>query len=120
MNYKDIAVYKEQKLRQQIEKLQEQESLLQATISDTQATSYIAFILGTDEFKISKILREKAKQESDIYSIYNYASYIAKTYLEYDKKYCTNLSMYESLEKFLQEYEKQILDFIENGTDIDF
>ena len=98
---------------QKIENLQEQ-------INNLHNKSYIIFLLGTDDFKISKAIRDYAKQNCDMNSTYTLAEQIASKFLEYDKLYYNNLSMYESLENFLQEYEKQILDFIENGTDIIF
>jgi len=98
---------------QKIENLQEQ-------INNLHNKSYIIFLLGTDDFKISKAIRDYAKQNCDMYATYTLAEQIASKFLEYDKICYNNLSMYDSLENFLQEYEKQILDFIENGTDIIF
>lgn len=98
---------------QKIENLQEQ-------INNLHNKSYIIFLLGSDDFKISKAIRDYAKQNCDMHSTYTLAEQIASKFLEYDKIYYNNLSMYDSLENFLQEYEKQILDFIENGTDIIF
>ena len=98
---------------QKIENLQEQ-------INNLHNKSYIIFLLGSDDFKISKAIRDYAKQNCDMNATYTLAEQIANKFLEYDKIYYNNLSMYDSLENFLQEYEKQILDFIENGTDIIF
>lgn len=77
---------------------------------------YITFLLIGDNFAISKTLREMAG-EFGMDEIYNACQYIATKFEEYDKDKYNYYSQYESLERFLKEYDKEIKYYIYWGTE---
>ena len=78
------------------------------------ADDYIMFVLGVDNSKISKLIRDKLDETSDLYEMYNTCSQIASQFELYDKQYYNIYSRIDSFYKFLDEYEKEIIDYI-NG-----
>ena len=75
---------------------------------------YITFLLIGDNFAISKTLREMAS-EFGMDEIYNACQYIATKFEEYDKDKYNYYSQYESLERFLKEYDIEIRNYLENS-----
>jgi hypothetical protein len=85
---------------------------------DERQINYITFLLGADNFEICKFIRETAKDFGAIDMIYDDCISIAKKFVKYDKKNQDIMSEYESFEHFIDDYDKEIRDFISN--DIDF
>lgn len=77
--------------------------------------NYIVFLLGTDNFEISKIIRRQAKDKYDMFEMFENCNYIADRFLEYDKRNADTMGEYESFTHFLQEYYEQIIDFLMFG-----
>ena len=80
--------------------------------------NYIVFVLGADNFEISKIMRTISEQHGAIDEMYDQCVYLAKRFAEYDN--IQNLCMtppYEILEMFLKEYKEQILKYVINGEE---
>lgn len=75
---------------------------------------YIVFILGSDNFEVCKKIREIAN-EWGMNGIYEDCIYIAKKFNEYDKNKYNYYSQYESLSKFLNDYDKEINDYLDKG-----
>jgi hypothetical protein len=82
------------------------------------ADDYIMFVLGVDTSKISKIIREKLNETSDLWEMYNTCSQIAYQFEIYDKQYYNIYSRIDSFYKFLEEYEKEIIDYINGDAEI--
>lgn len=82
---------------------------------------YIVFLLGSDDFAISKRLRDE-RDFLGMDGFYDLCIEIAKKFQEFDNelmlKYST-IDLYSSLQKFLQDYDKQLFDYIEKGIDFD-
>ena len=78
---------------------------------------YIAFLLIGDEFDVSKKLRNLSKQWG-MDDLYTTCIYIATKFQEYDKDK-NYKPQYESLVWFLREYEKQINEYIDDGTEFE-
>lgn len=76
---------------------------------------YIVFVLGCDNFKVCEKIRTLAK-EWGADSLYEDCVYLAQKFNLYDSDKYNYLSQYESLCKFLQEYENEIDEYLENGT----
>lgn len=76
--------------------------------------NYIVFILGTDNFEICKKIREIASREG-MDNIYENCIYIAKKFNEYDKNKYNYYSQYESLRRFLNDYNKEINEYLDKG-----
>lgn len=77
--------------------------------------NYIVFLLGTDNFEISKEIRHLA-EEFGMDGIYEDCVYIAQQFEKYDKNNYNTTSQYESLEKFLATYDTEIKEFLHNRT----
>lgn len=86
---------------------------------DERQINYIAFLLGTDNFDICKFIRAKAKEFGAIDKIYDDCISIASKFAKYDKKNQDIIGEYESFEHFIDDYDKEIRDFI-NGDINDF
>lgn len=86
---------------------------------DERQINYIAFLLGTDTFDICDFIRAKALEFGAIDMIYNDCISIAKKFVKYDKKNQDIMGEYESFEHFIDDYDKEIRDFI-NGDINDF
>ena len=80
-------------------------------------SNYIVFLLGADNFDICKLIRKTAKEHSCIDELYEDCKIIAKQFEKYDKENYNKISQYESFERFLQEYDEEIKDFITRKTD---
>ena len=78
------------------------------------ADDYIMFVLGVDSSKISNLIRDKLDETSDLWEMYNTCSQIASEFEIYDAQYYNTHSRIDSFYKFLEEYEKEIIDYI-NG-----
>lgn len=78
---------------------------------------YIVFLLGTDEFDVCNKIKKWAKNNYDMYGAYEMCVEIAKKFEKYDRQY-PDCSQYDNFECFLDEYNKELIDFIEN--DINF
>ena len=81
----------------------------------TYRESYATFLLIGDQFPISKTIRELSVFEG-MDTMFDDCMYIAKRFAEYDTQYSDTYSLYESFEKFLAEYEEEIMDFLIHGT----
>lgn len=103
MNYKDMAVINERKLKEKITKLQDQ--------------SYIAFLLATDNFNVSQDIKWYIENKYDMQAIYDDCMFIAEKFLEYDKKNHNTLSQYDSLVNFVIEYENEIKNYFTSNED---
>lgn len=79
---------------------------------------YIVFILGTDNFDICKKIRDKAI-EFGMDGLYEICIYLATKFEKYDKDKYNTWSQYESLRRFLKEYEKEINDYLNNEIGFD-
>ena len=77
------------------------------------ADEYIIFVLGVDESEISKIIRDKLSETCDLYEMYNTCRHIALRFEEYDQQHVNTMSKIESFYYFLDDYEKEIIDYIE-------
>ena len=86
---------------------------------DERQINYIAFLLGTDNFEICEFIRAKALEFGAMDMIYDDCISIAKKFVKYDKKNQNIMGEYESFEHFIDDYEKEIKDFI-NGDINDF
>jgi hypothetical protein len=76
---------------------------------------YIVFLLGADDFKISKLIRKKAEELGDMFGAYELSITIAQKFEEYSEKYFMyDISTYEVFANYLEDYEKEIVDFIES------
>ena len=80
---------------------------------------YIVFLLGADDFKISKLRRKKADALGDMFGVYELCVTLAQKFEEYSEKYFTyDISTYDVFANYLEDYEKEIIDFIESdGVD---
>lgn len=105
MNYKDMAVINERKLKAELE--------------EQKRISYIAFLLGIDNFYISHKIRDLNEEFAVPIELFEDCTYIAKKFLEYDKKYFNTMSEYDSLAYFLKEYENEIVEYLENRTNFE-
>lgn len=85
---------------------------------DERQINYITFLLGTNTFDICDFIRAKALEFGAIDMIYDYCISIAKKFVKYDKKNQDIMGEYESFEHFIDDYYKEIREFILN--DIDF
>lgn len=103
MNYKDMAVINEKKLKEKLTKLQDQ--------------SYIAFLLATDNFNVSRDIKWYIEEKYDMQAIYDDCMFIAGKFLEYDKRNYNTLSQYDSLVNFTLEYEKEIINYFTSNED---
>lgn len=79
---------------------------------------YVVFVLGTDNFDICKKIRNKAI-EFGMDGLYEICIYLATKFEEYDKDKYNTWSQYESLEHFLNEYEKEINNYLDKGIKFD-
>lgn len=77
------------------------------------ADDYIVFVLGVDESKISKLIRDKLSETCDLYEMYNTCRHIALRFEQYDQRHVNTMSKIDSFYYFLVEYEKEIIDYIE-------
>ena len=84
----------------------------------TYIESYATFLLIGDQFPISKTIRELSVFEG-MGTMFDDCMYIAKRFAEYDTQYSDTYSLYASFEKFLAEYEAEIMDFLIHGTAFD-
>lgn len=84
----------------------------------TYRESYATFLLIGDQFPISKTIRELSVFEG-MDTMFDDCMYIAKRFAEYDTQYSDTYSLYESFEKFLAEYEEEIMDFLIHSTAFD-
>lgn len=73
---------------------------------------YVVFLLGMEDFDISKHIREIANEWSSD-SVYDDCIYIAKKFEIYDKDKYDTISQYDSLRHFLDEYNKEIMDYLD-------
>lgn len=76
-------------------------------------SDYIVFVLGCDSSRVSNLIREKLKENSDLYETWVHCRYIASRFQEYDKT-MINVSQIESFYKFLEDYEDQIVSYLNN------
>ena len=79
---------------------------------------YIVFLLGTDNFNISWKVQATGK-DWGMFQAYESCCYIADKFLQYDKRNEDIMSEYESLCNFLEEYEDEIYEFLDNGTNFE-
>lgn len=86
---------------------------------DERQINYIAFLLGTDNFDICDFIRAKALEFGAIDMIYDDCISIAKKFIKYDKKNYDIMGEYESFEHFIDEYDKEIRDFINDSIDFE-
>lgn len=86
---------------------------------DERQINYIAFLLGTDNFDICDFIRAKALEFGAIDMIYDDCISIAKKFVKYDKKNQEIMGEYESFEHFIDEYDKEIRDFINDSIDFE-
>lgn len=79
--------------------------------------SYVKFLLIGDTFYVSYKLRNMRDWGMD--ELYNVCDTIAKAFCYYDEqsKNIEHYSLYDSLEKFLKEYNEDILLYIDGGID---
>jgi len=105
MNYKDMAVINERKLK--------------AKLEEQRRASYIAFLLGIDNFFISHKIRDLNEEFAIPIELFEDCMFIAKKFLEYDKRNYNTMGEYESLEYFLQDYENEIVEYLENRTNFE-
>ena len=84
----------------------------------TYRESYATFLLIGDQFPISKTIRELSVFEG-MDTMFDDCMYIAKRFAEYDTQYSDTYSLYENFEKFLAEYEEEIMDFLIHSTAFD-
>ena len=76
---------------------------------------YIVFLLGADNFKISKSIRKKAEELGDMFGVYELCVTLAQKFEEYSEKYFMyDISTYDVFANYLEDYEKEIVDFIES------
>ena len=75
---------------------------------------YISFLLGADDFVVSKKIRELAK-EYGTDTMFESCEFIVKQFLVYDKRNENIMGEYESFTKFLDEYTPKIMEFLEQG-----
>lgn len=81
--------------------------------------NYIVFLLGTDNFDICKKIREQGKSKCDMFDMFEKCNYIASRFCEYDKRNADTMGEYESFTHFLQDYNNEINNFVENDTDFE-
>ena len=86
---------------------------------DERQINYITFLLGTDNFDICDFIRAKALEFGAIDMIYDDCISIAKKFVKYDKKNYGIMGEYESFEHFIDEYDKEIRDFINDSIDFE-
>ena len=85
----------------------------------TYRETYITFLLIGDNFEISKLLREKCR-DWGMNEMFEDCLYIARRFVEYDERNLETMSMYDSFERFIAEYDAEIRAFIEdNNKDFD-
>ena len=79
--------------------------------------NYVKFLLIGDTFYVSYKLRNMRDWGMD--DLYNVCNTIAKAFCYYDEhsRNIEHYSLYDSLEKFLKEYAKDILEYIEGAID---
>ena len=81
---------------------------------------YIVFVLGTDNFEISKQLRTIAELNGNIDEVYDMCVHIAKKFAVYDNKLnLLTTPSYEILCMFMKEYKQEILDYIFKKKDFE-
>lgn len=78
--------------------------------------SYILFLLGADNFKISKHIRELGAEFGMDFAFAK-CEYIASKFEKYDADKQKTLCQYDSFEKFLKYYEKEIFNFVDYGKE---
>lgn len=78
--------------------------------------AYIVFLLGADNFEISKFIRTLA-DENGMDGIFENCIYIARKFEHWDKDKYDEMGQYESLEHFLKEYDTQIRKYLEHGIE---
>lgn len=81
-------------------------------------SDYVVFILGADNFYVSKLIRKKAEELGDMYGTFELCISIAEQFEIYASKYFNyDISTYDIFVNYLDDYEKEIVEFIEsNGT----
>lgn len=79
---------------------------------------YIIFLLSTDNFDISKKIRDMINTgEYGMNEIFEYCQYIARKFEKYDEDKYNYLSQYESFSNFLKEYDIEINNYLDYGTE---
>lgn len=84
----------------------------------TYRETYITFLLIGDKFKVSKLLREKCG-EWGMDEMFDVCVYIAKKFIQYDDHNYETMSLYDSFDNFLYDHDKEIVEYIENGTEFE-
>lgn len=77
---------------------------------------YIIFVLGVDYTTISRAIRDKLDECSDLYEMYNVCKTIAEQFEIYDQNNVNIMSQIDSFYKFIVDYEKELLDYINGDT----
>lgn len=75
---------------------------------------YILFILGVDYNTISRAIRDKLDECSDLYEMYNVCLQIAREFEKYDQQNVNIMSKIDSFYDFIVDYKDELLKFI-NG-----
>lgn len=108
----ELNMFREEKLKE-LRKEHEKEK------KELEELNYIVFLLiGEEGLKVTKEIRKKARYCCDMWGLYADCVYIARKFLEYDKQNET-ISQYGNFITFAQEYEKEILNFLENNEAIE-
>ena len=76
-----------------------------------------SFLLATDNFNVSKDIKWYIENKYDMQAIYDDCMFIAKKFLEYDKRNYNTLSQYDSLANFVIEYENEIKNYFTSNKD---
>lgn len=75
---------------------------------------YVIFLLISDDFAVSEILRNLKKNGYAMDELFEITQYIADMFIGY-YKLRTNASMYDNLETFLELYYPEIRNWIHKG-----
>lgn len=79
--------------------------------TDKMDKSYVTFLLISDDFAVSEILRNLKKNGYAMDELFEITKYIADKFMEYDS--CReDTSMYDNLETFLELYYPEIRNWI--------
>lgn len=73
---------------------------------------YIVFVLAVNDDNISKQIRNKLRENDDLYEMYMKCRYLAKQFDIYDQRNVNTRSQLDSYYDFIFEYETEIIEYI--------
>lgn len=80
--------------------------------------NYIVFLLGADDFAVSHKIRKLCKVFG-MDEMYAVCVYIAKVFEKYDNLYWDEGSQYDNFARFLEDYNDDIMAYIDSSVDFD-